>query len=192
MIMKYPKTITASILAVLCLSGCKSVPSYSSDYSTAKNKITGVTLTDAQALEIGTRFTTTFNTLGTPEFVNKASSLYADQLFINDTLSQFSSRQNLVEHFKGMNKRVSNVTVKLLSATHHQDSAYIHWHMAYDFKMFGTSKKMASYGISEIKINANKQIIFQQDFWDPANGLYRSLPYVGGGYSWILPFKKSP
>ena len=49
---------------------------------------------------------------------------------------------------------------------------------------------MDSFGISEIKVNPNHQIIFQQDFWDPANGLYRSLPYVGGTYSWVLPFKK--
>ena len=50
---------------------------------------------------------------------------------------------------------------------------------------------MASYGISEIKINAKQQIIFQQDYWDPANGLYRSLPVFGGAYKWVLPFKKS-
>ena len=64
--------------------------------------------------------------------------------------------------------------------------------MAYDFEILGTHKKMASHGISEIKVNAAQQIIFQQDFWDPANGLYRSLPYVGGVYSWLLPFKKLP
>ena len=39
--------------------------------------------------------------------------------------------------------------------------------------------------------NKDNQIIFQQDFWDPANGLYRQLPYVGGAYSWLLAFKKS-
>lgn len=100
--MKYRKTIATSLLALLCLSGCKSIPSYSADYHTAKNNMTGIMLNDAQALAIGTRFTSTFNTLGTPEFVQQASALYAEQLFINDTLSQFSSRQNLVEHFKGM------------------------------------------------------------------------------------------
>ncbi len=59
------------------------------------------------------------------------------------------------------------------------------------FKMLGRTKTMASYGISQIKINEQQQIIFQQDFWDPANGLYRSLPVFGGVYKWILPFKKS-
>ncbi|WP_171265249.1 nuclear transport factor 2 family protein, partial [Acinetobacter sp. ANC 3813] len=152
--------IAALTLPLLYISGCKSIPSYSSEYGQARSSIQGIQLDDAKALEIGTQFTTTFNTLGTPEFVEKASSLYADQLFINDTLSQFSSRSNLVEHFKGMNNRVSNVTVKLLNTSYYDDSAYVHWHMAYDFKMFGTTRTMASYGISEIKINDNNKIIF--------------------------------
>ncbi|WP_287908550.1 DUF2358 domain-containing protein [Acinetobacter sp.] len=192
MIVKNSKKIFASIFTLLCVSGCKSIPSYSSDYAKARDHLIGITLNDTQALDIGTRFTSVFNTLGTPEFVSKASSLYADQLYINDTLSQFSSRQNLIQHFKGMNKRVSNASVRLLNTTHHQDSAYIHWYMAYDFKIFGVNKRMASYGISEIKVNKDQQIIFQQDFWDPANGLFRQLPYFGGLYSWALTFKKSP
>ena len=180
---------TALSLPLLLLAGCKSIPSYSADYAQSRNSIQGIALDQAKAQNIGLRFTSAFNTLGTPEFVERAGSLYSDQLFINDTLSQFSSRQNLLEHFQGMNKRVSNVSVKLLNTSYHQDSAYVHWHMAYDFKMFGTTRSMDSYGISEIKIDSNNKIIFQQDFWDPANGLYRSLPYLGGGYSWLLPFK---
>ena len=184
--------IAALTLPLLYISGCKSIPSYSSEYGQARSSIQGIKLDDAKALEIGTQFTKTFNTLGTPEFVEKASQLYSEQLFINDTLSQFSSRNDLVEHFKGMNNRVSNVTVTLLNTSYYQDSAYVHWSMAYDFKIFGTTRTMASHGISEMKINENNKIIFQQDFWDPADGLYRSLPYVGGTYSWLLPFKKSP
>ena len=183
---------TTLLLPLIFLAGCQSIPSYSSDYAKARTNIQGVTLNEASALNIGTQFTSTFDTLGTPEFVEKASQLYSEQLFINDTLSQFSSRSDLVEHFKGMNKRVSNVTVKLLNTSYSHDSAYVHWHMAYDFKIFGTTRTMASHGLSEIKINDNNKIIFQQDFWDPADGLYRSLPYVGGIYSWVLPFKKSP
>ncbi len=191
--MRLVKTLIATALSLplLLLAGCKSIPSYSADYVQSRNGIQGIALDQAKAQDIGLRFTSAFNTLGTPEFVERAGSLYADQLFINDTLSQFSSRQNLLEHFQGMNKRVSKVSVKLLNAPYHQDSAYVHWHMAYDFKMFGTTRSMDSYGISEIKINENNKIIFQQDFWDPANGLYRSLPYVGGVYSWLLPFKNS-
>src|SRR5690606_2944257 len=190
--MKYVKKILVASLSLplLFLAGCKSIPSYSSDYAKARNNTQGVALDQAKAQDIGIRFTSAFNTLGTPAFVEQAGSLYADQLFINDTLSQFSSRQNLLAHFQGMNKRVSNVSVKLLNTSHYRDSAYVHWHRAYDFRMFGATRSMDSFRISEIKVNEDNEIIFQQDFWDPANGLYRSLPYVGGAYSWALPFKK--
>lgn len=192
--MKHTKKIVLASLTLplLWLTGCKSIPSYSSDYQQARDSIQGVILNDEKAREIGTRFTSTFDTLGTPEFVEKAGSLYAEKLFINDTLSQFRSRNDLVEHFKGMNKRVSNVTVKLLNTSYYQDSAYVHWSMAYDFKMFGTTRSMASHGISEMKVNEQNKIILQQDFWDPADGLFRSIPYVGAAYSWVLPFKKLP
>ena len=192
--MTFFKTIRVSaviLTSLITLSACRNIPSYSTDYSNADQKITGIVLDDAQTLAIGNRFVSTFNHLGTAEFINQANQLYADQLYINDTLSQFSNKQPLLQHFEGMNKRVSNVSVKSISATHHQDSAYIHWSMAYDFKMFGRTKSMKSYGISEIKINPQNQIIFQQAFWDPANGLFRALPVIGGAYGWILPFKKS-
>ncbi len=190
--MKHAKKILVAALSLplLFLAGCKSIPSYSSDYAKARTNIQGVALDQAKAQDIGLRFTSAFNTLGTSTFIERAGSLYADQLFINDTLSQFSSRKKLLEHFQGMNQRVSNVTVSLLNTSYHQDSAYVHWHMVYDFKMFGKTRTMDSFGISEIKVNGDNKIIFQQDFWDPANGLYRSLPYVGGTYSWVLPFKK--
>lgn len=185
------KIVTALSLTLLFLSGCASIPSYSNDYANARSTVQGITMTPAKAQDIGVRFTSAFNTLGTPEFINRASNLYADSLYINDTLSQFSKRENLVEHFKGMNNRVSNVSVKLLNTSHFDDSAYVHWRMAYDFKIFGTTRSMESHGISEIKLNEQDKIVFQQDFWDPADGLFRSLPYAGGLYAWLLPFKKS-
>ena len=95
--MNQVKTLMAIALSlpVLFLSGCKSVPRYSFDYANARASIQGIPLDDAKALDIGTRFTSAFNTLGTPKFAENAGALYADQLFINDTLSQFSSRKKL-------------------------------------------------------------------------------------------------
>ena len=76
--MKIFTTLMTTVVAVLGLSACKSLPSYSQDYTQADQNIQGISLNDEQAHEIGTRFVTAFNTLGTPKFVNQASSLYAD------------------------------------------------------------------------------------------------------------------
>ena len=84
--MKHTKKIVLAALTVpvLWLSGCKSIPSYSSDYQQARTTIQGVMLDDQKAFDIGARFTTTFDTLGTPNFVENATNLYEEKLFIND------------------------------------------------------------------------------------------------------------
>lgn len=180
------------LLPLLALGGCQATPSYSSDYGNTRQQVTGIPLNQEKADAIGQRFTQTFNRLGSDQFLTDAQAMYAEQLFINDTLSQFYQRSALLDHFRGMNARLSNVDVRLLNTSYSNDSAYVHWRMAYDLRMFGTTRSMASYGISEMKVNQDGKIIFQQDFWDPADGLYRSLPYFGGIYSWVLPFKKQP
>jgi hypothetical protein len=50
---------------------------------------------------------------------------------------------------------------------------------------------MSSFGISQLKMNAQGKVVFQQDYWDSNNGLYRQLPIVGGVYRWLLPIKKA-
>jgi hypothetical protein len=62
--------------------------------------------------------------------------------------------------------------------------------MAYDLKFLGQTRSMHSYGVSELKMNAQGQVVFQQDYWDPNNGLFRQLPWVGGLYAAVLPFRR--
>ena len=69
------KTLAISTLTLISLVGCKSIPSYTSDYRQADKNITGVALDQEKAQMIGNRFVNAFNTLGTPDFVNNASEL---------------------------------------------------------------------------------------------------------------------
>ena len=100
--MRLVKTLIATALSLplLLLAGCKSIPSYSADYAQSRDGIQGIALDQAKAQDIGLRFTSAFNTLGTPKFVENAGALYADQLFINDTLSHFHRVKNCLNIFK--------------------------------------------------------------------------------------------
>lgn len=71
--MRLVKTLIATALSLplLLLAGCKSIPSYSADYVQSRNGIPGIALDQAKAQDIGLRFTSAFNTLGTPEFVKE-------------------------------------------------------------------------------------------------------------------------
>ncbi len=66
--MRLVKTLIATALSLplLLLAGCKSIPSYSADYAQSRNGIQGIALDQAKAQDIGLRFTSAFNTLGTP------------------------------------------------------------------------------------------------------------------------------
>ncbi|UBQ39269.1 hypothetical protein LCH18_07870 [Acinetobacter johnsonii] len=78
--MNQVKTLVAIALSlpVLFLSGCKSVPRYSSDYANARASIQGIPLDDAKALEIGTRFTSAFG--GVSKSMLKKSRLNFDKI----------------------------------------------------------------------------------------------------------------
>ncbi len=100
--MNQVKTLMAIALSlpVLFLSGCKSVPCYSSDYANARSGIQGIPLDDAKALDIGPRFTSAFNTLGTPKFVEKAGSLYAISFLLTILCRNFHRVKNCLNIFK--------------------------------------------------------------------------------------------
>lgn len=119
------KCFVLSALASLTLFGCKSTESYSIDYTAANTEKIGIALTDQQAEQVAQQFVATFNQLGTAAFLGKADKLYADSLYINDTLSQFSSKPELMKHFQGMNARVSQVDVRLISVTHHKKTLHM-------------------------------------------------------------------
>lgn len=183
--------LAVGLALIVSLGGCHSMPQYTQDYQQARASHQGVILSDAQAQQLAEKFVQTFNQLGTAAFMPAVKDLYASDFFINDTLSQYRQKSTLLTHFDGMNQRVVAAKVKLVQVTHAGDVAYVHWDMRYDLKIFGSVKSMHSFGISELKQNSDQQIIFQQDFWDPANGLFRALPFVGGLYQWLLPFKQS-
>lgn len=177
------------LASIFSLSACSSTGQYTNQYATARLQQQGVMLDDAAAKVLATRFADTFNQMGKPEFIGAVDQLYADNLYLNDTLSMAQQKSALLDNFKAMNKRITSAQVDIINVNTSQDSAYVHWKMAFHLKFLGQEKDIASYGISEIKQNAAGQIIFQHDFWDPANGLYRSLPYAGGLFRWLVPFK---
>ena len=92
-LMKFLRTIAVSTLTLLSMFGCKNIPTYTSDFEQANKQITGISLNDETTDQIGQRFVAAFHTMGTTNFVKNAGQLYADNLYINDTLSQFSNKK---------------------------------------------------------------------------------------------------
>ncbi len=176
----------------LGLTGCHSIDtSYTTAYERGDQQIHGVVLTQAMADALAGRFVNTFNHIGQPGFMQLTRDLFADDLYANDTLSIYHHYADMIDHFQGMNQTVTHSHVELKHAFVADDSVYVYWKMNYTLKILGSEKVMSSFGISQLKMNAQGKIIFQQDYWDSNNGLYRQLPIISGVYRWLLPIKQA-
>ncbi len=181
----------AGLLVALGLgagSGCSTTTSYTPAYEQQSKAIQGVTLDQAAGDAVAQRFVATFSQMGTPAFLPAAEGLFAqDGMYINDTLTLYTHAHQLSKHMLEMNNRVKTAHVQLIHAFVAGDSVYVHWRMEYTLHVLGVDRPMASFGISQLKVNAAGKIIFQQDYWDSNNGLYRQLPRIGWLYRWLLP-----
>lgn len=183
------KRLLAGLCALVLLSACGDrSASYTAIYEQQLRSVRGAVLTPAAAQALAQRFVDTFARLGTADFLPAAEQLLSpDMIYVNDVLTSYGEWSRLREHLAGMNESVSAAQVDLVDSWQAGDSVYVHWRMEYTLTLLGGQRRMASYGISQLKTDAAGRIVFQQDFWDSNNGLYRQLPTVGWLYRWLLP-----
>lgn len=172
-------------------AGCSSrLVSYTPLYEQQSLAVRGSPPDVASAARLAHRFVDTFSAMGTDAFLPAADQLFVPGgLYVNDTLSVYHDYSQLRRHLADMNRSVRGAQVMLVDDWVSGDSVFVHWRMAYTLSLLGSQRDMVSYGISQLKTDATGRIIFQQDYWDSNNGLYRELPRVGWFYRWILPMK---
>lgn len=179
------------LCAMLGLAGCgQDETSYTASYERQASAVQAATLDAAAAEALAQGFVTTFARLGQPDFMAAADRLFSPDLaYVNDVLSQYQRFDAVRAHLAEMSAAVSDARVDKVASWQQGDSVYVHWRMEYTLHVLGSSRRMASHGISQLKADARGRIVFQQDFWDSNNGLYRQLPVAGWLYRWLLPFK---
>lgn len=186
-----PGRAVVSLCALLGLAGCsQQETSYTAAYERQAQSVRAATLDAAGADALAQGFVTTFARLGQPDFMAAADRLFSpDLVYVNDVLSQYQRFDAVRAHLAEMSEAVSDARVDKVASWQQGDSVYVHWRMEYTLHVLGSSRRMASHGITQLKADALGRIVFQQDFWDSNNGLYRQLPVAGWIYRWLLPFK---
>jgi hypothetical protein len=56
---------------------------------------------------------------------------------------------------------------------------YVRWTMEIRAKNLAGGKPVVTEGVSQLRFDREGRIILHQDFWNPANGIYRHLPLLG-------------
>ncbi len=120
-------------------------------------------------------------TFSSEQQIGGIEKVYADELFFNDTLKTLRSGAAVNEHLLGTAKLLTSGTVQCSSTMRDENGDYfIRWEMSYAGSKMNGGEPIVTIGMSQLRFNEQGQVIFHQDFWDSASGVFEHIPFVGG------------
>ena len=120
-----------------------------------------------------------FSDLHSDALDERIRAVYADELYFNDTLKTFTSREPLIDYLQETAERIEYNRVEITSIIPFGDDYFFRWHMNTGFKVFGRLITTESIGMTHIRVDGEGRVNFHQDFWDNTEGLFRHLPGIG-------------
>lgn len=136
---------------------------------------------EAQAIE---EFLDLFSRFDEDALRGGITSLYAKEVFFNDTLVELNTAEEVEEYFLHTLDQVEECTFKLLDVASNNGDHYIRWEMTFRMKRYRNDPPNVSIGMTHIRFNADGKVVFHQDYWDTAN-LYKQFPVIGPLMRWI-------
>ena len=111
---------------------------------------------------------------------------YADDVYFNDTLKSLHGIEALGHYLRESAAAVADCRVNILEITRSEhDEHLIRWIMMIRFKRFKRGVDTWTVGMSHLRFNAEGRVVYHQDYWNAAEGLYRHIPLLGGAIAAI-------
>ncbi len=105
---------------------------------------------------------------------------YARDVYFNDTLKAVRGIDAL-RHYLGESAQAvedCRVTIHETTRTAH-DEHLVRWTMMIRFKRFKRGVETSSIGVSHLRFDAEGRVVYHQDYWNAADGLYQHVPVLG-------------
>ena len=135
---------------------------------------------DPAGIEIGVkRFRESFVDLASDNVGELMASLYAEEMFFNDTLHTFRRREDLVEYMVKTGASLSESKVEVSQVMSDGADVFVRWIMTFRTQALGQDINSESIGMTHLRFNADGEVVLHQDFWDSGHALYAHLPIVG-------------
>jgi hypothetical protein len=105
---------------------------------------------------------------------------YAERLYFNDTLKTLHDRASLRHYLQDSAAATELCVVEVDDMiSNGRGDYYFRWRMRIRFKRFSRGQTTESIGISQIRFDGDGRVIFHQDFWNAADGLFQHIPLLG-------------
>ena len=179
-------TLLFSLLLTLLLTACSSTPKgpygYTDRYQQALTSAPSGHPVDSATID---RFIAFFNPLDASTIPTQIDTIYADPLYFNNTLVTLTQRDELAAHLQATAEGLNSMSLTVNHIIKDGSDVYLRWVMEARFSLLGSERLSYTIGISQLRFNAQGQVIFQQDFWDSSQGVDQHLPVIGPMTRWL-------
>ncbi len=126
------------------------------------------------------RFARFFSDFSPAKVASLLDDTYAEHLYFHDTLKFIGSREALREYLGHSAAAVESCVVRIDEVMGNgRGDYYLRWAMRIRFRRFARGRDTDSIGMSHLRFDADGRVIFHQDFWNAAEGLFQYVPLLG-------------
>jgi hypothetical protein len=106
--------------------------------------------------------------------------VYAEKLFFRDGFKEFHALAPLTEYMVESTKPLRKCVFTFEKPIRDGRDHYLRWTMIVSLKRDKEQQKEDRVlGMSHIRFDETGKVVFQQDYWDPTDVLYRRIPLAG-------------
>jgi hypothetical protein len=125
------------------------------------------------------RFEAFIADLSTTSVKSDIRKVYAPKLFFNDTLKTIRDVDTLEKYFLTSDDAMASYGLKVEQTISTPEGVFVRWRMDVMFRRFHKGEVQSSIGISHIRFDKDGRVVYHQDYWDAASGLFEKIPVLG-------------
>ncbi len=116
----------------------------------------------------------------------KASRVYADSTFFNDTLKTLRGGEAVESYLVETAELLHSGSVEYGDTVRSSDGTwYVRWEMVYSGKKLAGGEPIRTIGMSHLAFDEGGRVVMHQDFWDSTRGIFEHIPVLGGQLRFI-------
>lgn len=132
---------------------------------------------EAQALA---RFAQFFSSFAPDRIRTLLPDTYAEDVYFNDTLKAVEGRAALAHYLGESAEAVESCRVEILETTRTaNDEHLVRWSMMIRFRKLRRGVDTWTVGMSHLRFDAEGHVVYHQDYWNAADGLFQHIPVIG-------------
>ena len=107
---------------------------------------------------------------------NNVQNVYAEHLYFRDGFKKFNHVHELEPYLVHSTKPLRSCTFFFDDPVRSPPDYYLRWTMEVNLKRDKPEQLDEVIGLSHLRFNRHGKVVFQQDYWDPTDILYRRIP----------------